>query len=280
MINLNGSLLSEEEATISVSHRGFRYGDGVFETLLSDGGGIHFWEDHYFRLMAAMRIIRMQIPMEFTPEFLEEEIQKTIDANGLTESVSRVRLQVNRKGAGFYFSETNDVNFSIEVEKLEGEVYSNAKSDLKVDVFKDHLKPVNLLSSVKTCNSLFYIIAANWAKENQLQDALILNDKKQIIESVNSNIFLLLSDGKTLVTPADDSGALKGIMRKKVMEFSKEIGLEVEHKSISPFDLLKVQEIWLTNSVKGVQTATHYKKTVYSSEKADEMNEFLRAQFH
>ena len=66
MTNYNGSLLEAENATIPVNNRGLHFGDSVFETIRYAGGKLLFWEDHYFRLMSAMRILRMEIPMEFT----------------------------------------------------------------------------------------------------------------------------------------------------------------------------------------------------------------------
>lgn len=279
MINCNGQILPEIEAQVSVKHRGFRYGDGVFETILFDADALHFWESHYFRLMAAMRILRMEIPMSFTPEYLEEEIRKTLQANGLLDRVARVRLQVNRKGGGLYRPETNEVEFVIEVNPIERDSYLEEEG-LLVDIFKDHLKPIQLLSSIKTCNASLYITAAIWAQENGLDDALLLNEKKQVIESVNSNLFVLSHEGNQLFTSAESSGCLKGIMRKQIIRFAKELDLEVVEKEISPFDLLRVKEIWLTNSIRGVQWVRQYKKTTYAGEKAQQMNDYIKSQFH
>ena len=81
MINFNGNLI-ENANFISNENRGYKYGDALFETLKVVHGKILFWEDHYFRLMASMRIMRMQIPMDFTMEFIEEqEIVNTLEAN-------------------------------------------------------------------------------------------------------------------------------------------------------------------------------------------------------
>jgi branched-chain amino acid aminotransferase len=70
MINFNGNIVSVENNSL-YTNRGFLYGDAVFETLKIVDKKILFWEDHYFRLMASMRIIRMEIPMHFTLEFFE-----------------------------------------------------------------------------------------------------------------------------------------------------------------------------------------------------------------
>ncbi|MGK0251076.1 MAG: branched-chain amino acid aminotransferase, partial [Gammaproteobacteria bacterium] len=73
MINDNGTLLKAEDIQLSPFNRAFLYGDGVFETIKAVNGKLLFWEDHYFRLMAAMRILRMDVPMSFTPEYLEQQ---------------------------------------------------------------------------------------------------------------------------------------------------------------------------------------------------------------
>ena len=76
MVNFNGDLLETSEAKLNLENRGYKYGDAIFETLKVVNGKIFFLEDHYFRLMSSMRILRMDIPMNFTMEFFEEEILK------------------------------------------------------------------------------------------------------------------------------------------------------------------------------------------------------------
>src|SRR5690606_2741373 len=95
MINLNGTLHNSANNQLSLTNRGYQFGDALFETIKVVHGKILFWEDHYFRLMASMRILRMEIPMNFTMEFLESEIIKTLEANNLSKSTARIRLNVN-----------------------------------------------------------------------------------------------------------------------------------------------------------------------------------------
>ena len=74
MVNYNGDLVAFEDAKITPNNRALKYGDSVFETIKLVNGKLIFWEAHYFRLMASMRMLRMKIPMSFTLEFLENEI--------------------------------------------------------------------------------------------------------------------------------------------------------------------------------------------------------------
>ena len=103
MVNYNGRLLPSDEVKITPSNRAFNYGDGVFETVKIRNGRLVFWEKHYFRLMASMRMIRMKIPVEFTLEFLENEILKTIASLDIQTNL-RARLSVFRKDGGLYLS--------------------------------------------------------------------------------------------------------------------------------------------------------------------------------
>lgn len=279
MINWNGALQPEDKAMVSSSDRAFRYGDAAFETMLSRKGQVQFWEEHYFRLMAAMRILRMSIPMTYTPEYLEQEIIRTVKSADLLGTDARIRLQVGRGPGGTYMPQSDDVYFVIEAGTLDTVPFQVGEG-LHVDVFRDHKKARNVLSSVKSSNALFYIIAAQWARENDLDDCLILNEDNQVIESTRSNLFLYLNDGKRLVTPEKDSGALKGIMQKKVAELSEKLGLELQERPISPFDVLKADEVWLTNSLRGVQSVRQYKKQSFGSEMAQKMNGLIELQFN
>ena len=279
MINWNGALQPEDKAMVSSSDRAFRYGDAAFETMLSRKGQVQFWEEHYFRLMAAMRILRMSIPMTYTPEYLEQEIIRTVKSADLLGTDARIRLQVGRGPGGTYMPQSDDVYFVIEAGTLDTVPFQVGEG-LHVDVFRDHKKARNVLSSVKSSNALFYIIAAQWARENDLDDCLILNEDNQVIESSRSNLFLYLNDGKRLVTPEKDSGALKGIMQKKVAELSEKLGLELQERPISPFDVLKADEVWLTNSLRGVQSVRQYKKQSFGSEMAQKMNGLIELQFN
>tara|TARA_Y100000588_G_scaffold381558_1_gene467429 strand:+ start:549 stop:896 length:348 start_codon:yes stop_codon:yes gene_type:complete len=113
MINFNGELLQENEASLSITNRGYAYGDSVFETIRVINGKVMFWEDHYFRLMASMRIMRMEIPNEFSPEFLEEQIINLIKENNLQDKPVRVKFSVFRKEGGLYTPEVKDIEYFI-----------------------------------------------------------------------------------------------------------------------------------------------------------------------
>jgi len=272
MINFNGTLLSQSEAKITIANRGYKYGDALFETLKVVNGKIFFWEDHYFRLMSSMRILRMDIPMSFTMEFLESEVLKTLEANHLLKSAARVRINVDRGEGGKYLPlESTQVQFNISVEKHDDPFYSiDPEATCIVDLYKDYFIAPGLLSGLKSNNKVIQVIGSIYAKENDLDNCLVLNTNKSIIEALNGNLFLVKGD--RIKTPPLEEGGLKGVMRKQILELlAKDLNLIIEETSISPFELQKADELFITNVIKGIIPITKYRKKTYGSDFAQKL---------
>ncbi|MDX1286383.1 MAG: aminotransferase class IV [Draconibacterium sp.] len=261
MINFNGNI-TDNYNQLSIKNRGFRYGDALFETMKVVQDNILFWEDHYFRLMASMRIVRMEIPMEFTMEYLEKQILETIMVNGLNGMPARVRLYVYRKEGGLYTPKINDVEYMIEVDSLKDQYYTMKVFDYEVDLFKDYYVAPGLLSTLKTNNKILNVVGSIYAKENKLQNCLLLNTNKQVVEALNGNIFIV--KGNELKTPPLEDGCLKGVMRKQIMDIAKEMkDITLKESSISPFELQKVDEMFITNTISGIISVKQYRKKTY-----------------
>jgi branched-chain amino acid aminotransferase len=257
MINFNGTMVSED-TNILTQNRAFLYGDAVFETVKIVNSKILFLEDHYFRLMASMRVIRMEIPMNFTMEYLEEQIVSLATANSLSSS-SRARITVFRNDGGYYLPKINTVSFLIHTIGIEDVLYPFNQEKYEVDLFKDFYVTKQLLSSIKTTNKILNITASIFASENGYDNCLLLNDSKNVVEAIQGNLFMLT--GNKLITPPVSEGCLNGVMRKQVLEFAKKMdNLEVVEEAISPFDLQKADELFITNVIKGIQPITKYRK--------------------
>ena len=276
MVNLNGTLQSTQEGKVSINNRGLQYGDAVFETLKVVSNRINFWEDHYFRLMASMRILRMEIPMTFSMEFLENEILKTIEASNLTNDTCRVKLYVNRKEGGKYTPKTNDVDYFIALEKLETPFYTIDDVPYEVELFKDYYIYSNLLSTLKTNSKITNVLGSIFAVENDYQNCLLLNENKMVVEALQGNLFLV--KGNLIITPPITDGCLRGVIRKQLIaicELSKEYNLE--EKSISPFDLQKADELFISNVILGIQPITKYRKKEFTNKVSKELLQKLNA---
>tara|TARA_B110000902_G_scaffold102853_1_gene121584 strand:+ start:1362 stop:2195 length:834 start_codon:yes stop_codon:yes gene_type:complete len=259
MINFNGELQAPENLKLSSENRAFKYGDAIFETIKVMHKKVIFWEDHYFRLMASMRMLRMKIPLTFTLEFLEQEILKTVSVHDTADSF-RIRLNVFRKDGGLYTPKTNNIDFIIEVNVNSYQT----KETYSLDVYKDFYNYSGLLSTIKTNNRMLNTLASIFADENDLDNCILLNEKKGVVEVTNGNIFVV--KGNVIKTPALSEGCIKGIARNKVIEIvSKNKEFTLEEVSISPFEIQKADEVFITNAIIGVQPVTSYKKKTFTT---------------
>ncbi len=264
MVNFNGELLPTTDTFLNHQNRGLRYGDSLFESMRAVNEKLFFWEDHYLRLMASMRMLRMEIPMDFTMEFLEEKILGVIGANELKESSARIRLTVFRNEGGLYLPKTNTISYIVEAKPLEHPFYVLDDGRYEVELFKDFYVNPDMLSTLKTNNKIINVVGSIFAKENDYHNCLLINTNKQVVEALNGNLFLV--KGNTIKTPPLKDGCLNGIIRKKLMEILKKLeGYELEESSISPFELQKADELFITNSIIGIRPITKYRKKEFGN---------------
>ncbi len=262
MVNYNGTLVNEDNNNV-FENRSFLYGDGVFETCKICDNKILFFEDHYFRLMASMRIVRMEIPMFYTMEYLEEQILSTVKENGFQDS-ARVRLTVFRNQGGRYLPDSNMVSFVIQSESLPHKEYVLSTDHYEVDLFKDYHIAKQLLSTLKTTSKMIHVVGSIYAKENGLQNCLLLNEDKNVVEALQGNLFLLT--GNTLITPPLSDGCQNGILRKNLLQICRDFSdIELNERSISPFELQKADELFVTNVIQGIQPISKYRKREFGS---------------
>ncbi|NVN19295.1 aminotransferase class IV [Muricauda sp. HICW] len=267
MVNYNGELLATDKSIFTGSNRAFKYGDALFESVRYVNGTLFFWEDHYFRLMASMRILRMEIPMEFTMEFLEEEIKKTITSNAQDSGAVRVRLTVFRNEGGLYTPTTNQISYVIETNTMESPFFVIEEENYEVELFKDYYVNKDMLSNLKSTNRILNVVAGVYAKENGYANCLLVNTDKKVVEAINGNLFLV--KGNEIKTPPLSDGCMDGIIRKNLMKIiagSEEYDLVED--SISPFELQKVDELFITNSIAGIQPISKYRKKEFDKKVA------------
>ncbi|MFV0238031.1 MAG: aminotransferase class IV [Flavobacteriales bacterium] len=267
MIIYNG-LLKNTNFLISTQNRGLKFGDSLFESMRVVNLDIKYWEDHYFRLMAGMRIMRMDIPMSFTMEFFQGQILELLSK--LKKTDARIRLTVTRKDGGLYIPKNNKVDFFIEATELFQKKYTLNTQSYEVDLFKDFRKNKGLLSTIKSNNKLEHIIAGVYASENNLDNVLLLNSDNRLAEAINANIFIVKNN--QIITPYSSEGCVKGIVRKKIVEIiDRNPAYEIIKKEVNHFEMMKADEVFLTNISLGIQSVTKFRKKIYTQTKVAEM---------
>lgn len=263
MINFNGTFVTQE-SNILTQNRGFLYGDAVFETVKIVNAQVLYLEDHYFRLMASMRVVRMEIPMNFTMEYFEEQILSLTNKLAISDA-ARARITVYRNDGGYYLPVDKTVSFLVHAAALDSTLYAFDEKEYEVDLFKDFYVTKQLLSSIKSTNRMLNVAASIFAHENNLDNCLLLNDSKNVVEAIQGNIFMLV--GNKLVTPPVSEGCVNGVLRKQILKLAKAIdGLEVVEEVVSPFELQKAEELFITNVIKGIQPITKYRKKTFKTD--------------
>ncbi len=276
MVNFNGTLVDKSSPLFSEANRAFRYGDGLFETIRSFGTTIFFWEDHYLKLMASMRILRMEIPMEFTMEFLAEEICRVVESEALSGKPARIRISVFRNDGGNYEPPSNRVSYTISAEEIPDPFFVLDTAPYRAELFKEHYLNTGLLSTLKTNNRILNVVGSVYARESKVDNFILLNHKKQVVEGLNGNIFLV--EGNAITTPPLADGCIDGIVRKNLIDILKnESDYDLREASISPFELTKADELFLTNAIMGIQPITHYRRKEFNTAVAQKLTAKLNA---
>ena len=275
MVNFNGTLFPADQTLFKAGNRAFLYGDRLFETIRYQNGKLLFWEDHYFRMMGGACIFRMDIPIHLNIDFFEEQIINTIQASKLADTSARVRLSIFRTDGGFYKPTDRSLEYLIEVEKLDSSDFSLNSKGLEIDVFYDHLKARQTFSNIKGGNSMISVLSSIYADENGLDEAIILNSESHICETTASNIFVVIGDH--IYTPALSTGCVDGIIRKQILDHISSWGYILEEKNMKPFELIMANEVFLTNSISGIQWVGGYKNKTYQKEVTSDIFEKLKS---
>ena len=258
MINFNGKITDLSDQLIN--NRAFLYGDAVFETLIIFNDKILFWEDHYFRLMSSMRIIRLDIPDKYTPEFFRENIIK-IHNNISQTGNSRIRINIYRSSGGKYKPEKNTPSFIISCESINYNTYKLNKGHYEVDLYKDYYLDNQLISSIKSNNKIINVVASIYASENGFNNCILLNKDKLVSEFINSNLFIIKDE--KIYTPTLKSGCLNGVVRKNLFKILSSSSFEVCEQDLSTFDITQSDEIFGTNIAQGIFSVTKFRKKDY-----------------
>lgn len=256
-ININGHITAADLAQVSHDNRAFRYGYGLFETMLIQEGQIPYATLHWQRLFKGLERLFFTLPPHFTTEWLSEEIIRTVKKNKC-ERLCRVRLQVFAGSGGLYDGKSQIPEFLIDCFELQPHVLKLNENGLDIGIATDLIKNNDSLSNLKTSNALVYVMGAQQAKQRKWNDALICNAADHLIETTISNIFWIKNE--KVYTPPLSDGCVAGVMRQFIINKLAAQKIIVIEKSLSRDELQKTDELFLTNAirrVKWVKSATN-----------------------
>ncbi len=271
-INNNGTIVSAEQPVVTARNRSFRYGDALFESIRFTNSKPQFLKEHLQRLFTGMKVLKMQKDNLYSESFFENAILELALKNSITTD-GRIRLTIYRNDGGLYTPDNNSTAYLIEITPLNDVGYFLNQKGITVDLFNDFKKQKNTLSSIKSANSIIYVLAGIYKSQNQLDDCIILNDESHIIESISSNIFAVKNG--VLYTPPIADGCVDGVMRKKIIEIAQTNRIAVYEISVMQNVLLGADELFLTNAISGIRWVVAYKQKRYFNNTSKKLIEKL-----
>ena len=259
MLNYNGKLV--KKINLNQKNRAFKFGDGVFETIKIENGYAFFLEDHYSRIIQAMKCLHFTIPRKFTFVFFKNQIFNCLISK---KGSFRCRFTAFRKEGGYYCPSKKGFDFIIEHAKTK-----LIRRSLSLGLYTSNYKTKTELSNYKTINSLISVLSSIYAAENLYDDSLILNQNFNVIESSKSNLFII-KDNK-IFTPPKSDGCVDGVVRKKLIKLLENNCFFLKEKSLKKDDILLADEVFLTNSITPIQRVKSFQNKKYEFLKTKEI---------
>ncbi|PSL50131.1 branched-chain amino acid aminotransferase [Chitinophaga niastensis] len=266
----NGKYIPAADPIFTADNRSFRYGDGFFETLRVYQGNVMLADLHFERLLASLHLLHFDIPPHFTKAFFVKQIIDLCNKNNITH-LARVRLAIFRSDGGLYDPVNNLPNYIIQCWELSKTVLELNENGLVIDIFPDVKKSCDKLSSIKSNNCLPYVMAAMYAKQHRLNEAILLNQYGRVADSTIANVFVV--HHKVIYTPPLSDGGVCGVMRKHLLK--TELPFKVEEKPITIEDLENADEIFLTNAIYGIRWVGLFRDSSYGNATAAILHEVL-----
>lgn len=250
-------MTAEPDAGVPYDNRAFRYGYGLFETMLVKDGIILLSGYHWERLFEGARALYFDIPKLMNAEWMTKEVLRTVKKNGL-EKLCRVRLQLYGGNGGILEEKKPKPGYIIECFSITEETTQLNETGLVLGIAEGVAKIYDTLANYKTTNALVYAIAAQQAKFNKWNDAFILNDKGNIIESTIANIFWVKDE--QLYTPPLSEGCVAGVMRRHIIE-----QVPVIESILDTDTLYTANEVFLTNAIRHFKWVSSIADKTYSN---------------
>ena len=256
----NGKFYRSVENTVNIQSRGLRYGEGFFETMRSEKGKIELKEYHFERILKSFELLHFTQSRQMNIEAIEIKINQLLIKNDHLQT-ARIRLMFFGKNGGIYDNVNDLPDYTIESWAIQPEPKLNSNG-LVIGIYEKAIKVCDAFSNLKSNNFLPYVMAADHAKKNKLNDCIILNMHGRICDTTIANLFIIKN--KKIITPSLDEGCIAGVMRRNVIERIKE-KYSVEERAVTVKEIYEADEIFLTNAIKGIRWVKSLDDHTYSN---------------
>lgn len=252
------------EDNLQLINRSFLFGDSVWVSFFVRNGQLIMAEESYFFLMASMRKMRLNIPLSYTLEFFQELFQKEVLDKGVQNGI--IQLMAYRKQEDKPLPKS-DTAFYFEMEES-GDILE-IQGNIELDLIKEINVNANLLSNIRV-HSAENIYAEIYAKENDLDDVILLNPNKKIARSIFGNLLFLQEN--VIKIPKQTEGAyISPLMENFVTYVHKNKLAEIEEAEIIAFESQKAEEILRISDEKGVHSVSKIRNKSFENTRFSEM---------
>ncbi|MDW7691933.1 aminotransferase class IV [Flammeovirgaceae bacterium SG7u.111] len=263
VVSFNYKLIDNRELEIPFVNRAFKYGDGLFESIMFKNDSICYLSDHIKRLKKGMTALRFEGVDGIKKDIIEHQIWELVKRNHVQEGGGRIKIQVWRKDGGLYIPDNYHFNLFISIDKT----YAKPQS-------KRHLKNVDFSTNVtifptnysrfKTCNSLPYVMAGIEKQHRGLDEVILLDHKGNISECSSSNIFWVKKN--KVFTPKLSTGCIAGVARKNIIKKLRKEGVLVTKTKSKGAELLNADSVFISNvsSIKHINAIKNKKFSTWN----------------
>jgi branched-chain amino acid aminotransferase len=258
----NGEVIPADTPIISANNRGLRFGDGLFETIKVLNGKMPLFPLHMERLNRGLAVLNMRLPENYTPDYITQAILELRNRNAIT-GAARVRLTVVRGNGTLFATEDLYATIIIQAEPIASDYLAFNETGLTIDVCPGIQKSCDQLSNLKSNNYMPYVMAAQYARQHQLNDCLVLNAHNRICDGTIANVFRVHQN--SIYTPPLSEGGVAGVMRQYLLTELPKAGYTVHEKICTLDDFETANEVFLTNALFGVRWVAKFRNKIYSN---------------
>ena len=272
-ICVNGEFKKSAEPSLFPHNRAFRYGDTLVENIHACATTLQFPGYHLDRLFYNMQLLSMEIPAYFSVSLFSKLAAQLLNKNRIFGGAS-IRITVYRDAGTAFIPDTNKAAFLIESLALPRDHYALNERGLAVDICSGYVKPTGPLSGIRNAHCLLYLAAGIEGRKKDLDAVILLNETGKIVETADSNIFLV--SGNAVFTPGIAQGCVPGVMRRVILELAETAGYRVNDQSnLTPGVMDDAEEVFLTNAIDGMRWVVACRERRYYKRVAKFLNEKL-----
>lgn len=239
----NGNIIAD--FSIEATNRAFKYGDAFFETMLYHEGNIPLYDLHFERAIKTFDLLKLEAPPLFKKETFRALLLNFLSTT--TYTTAKVRISFWRNGEGTYLPTENTSSYLVEVTPITNKLFKINTEGLTLGIYKGTFKNTDFLANLKLASCATYTLASIWAKEQSVDDAILLNHYSRVAECTSSNIFLVFDN--EIITPPLSEGCLDGVMRRHLLNTLPQQGYMLKEQPVELTDFEKANEIFTTNAL-------------------------------